>query len=133
MVGFLHASHSFFRHRSRFVLPNDGLLEAVEIKLTHYRIGVTLASPIDLSHLSSIPLSFYSSIKSKRVDQAVYALRTYGGVGGVSGQPLPLSRSCEKIEWYLPSLTRDMCHDEDEESERERSEKVNNVRGFGVG
>jgi hypothetical protein len=36
LVGFLHASHSFFRHRSRFVVPNDGLLEAVEIKLTHY-------------------------------------------------------------------------------------------------
>jgi hypothetical protein len=29
LAGFLHASHSFFRHRSRFVLPNDGLLEAV--------------------------------------------------------------------------------------------------------
>ena len=35
MVGFLHAGTSFFRHQSRLVLFNDGLLETVEIKLVH--------------------------------------------------------------------------------------------------
>jgi glc operon protein GlcG len=34
LVGFLHASDSLYRHRFRFVLPDDGWLEAVEVGLT---------------------------------------------------------------------------------------------------
>jgi len=37
LASFLGASHSLFRHRSRFVVPNDRLLEALEIELTDDR------------------------------------------------------------------------------------------------
>jgi hypothetical protein len=47
LVGFLDASYSFFRHRSRFALPNDDLLEAVEIRLTHHLAAQALAQ-VDL-------------------------------------------------------------------------------------
>jgi hypothetical protein len=47
LVGFLHASHSFFRYRSRFVPPNDDLLEHVEIRLIHHLATPALAQ-VDL-------------------------------------------------------------------------------------
>jgi hypothetical protein len=34
-VGFPHTNHGGHRHRFRFVLPDDGLLEVVDIRLTH--------------------------------------------------------------------------------------------------
>jgi hypothetical protein len=46
-LAFCNASYRFFRHRSRFVLPDDDLLEAVEIRLTH-DLSVPALAQVDL-------------------------------------------------------------------------------------
>ena len=72
MVDFLHASHSFSRHRSRLVLPNDGLLGTVEIKLTRYQnVGSVLnthwAFLVDANDRSVIYPSAYEIRARRRV------------------------------------------------------------------
>jgi hypothetical protein len=97
LVGFLHASHSFFRHRSHFDLPHDGLLEAVDITLTHYRRLRTLTPPRLPETASSdyttrstnqrTSRHVFTSCEKEVLPRNYFGFPCLAGAGGLIGNP----------------------------------------------